>query len=611
VRRALAVISLAVSLSASAQYVPPVPKSIGGDRALNRTEIPLPSSQLWVRAKSPHFLTLSGAGPRRTAHVVGQLEIVAAALRQIDPIFAVQGEPTRLVLFARSRDAAPYFDLLLGNRTAGVYIVAPDGSGTMLVDGSRSFADRTLFHELVHNLLANGGVHLPMWLEEGLAEYFSTAEVNRGTVTFGQPIEDRMNALRGRALMPIDEVFAQKPGSEMAGSGFFYAQSWAIVDWMMRYDRRATLAFIHDVERGTSSSEAFRKHFDMDESGVQLNLNAPFVRPPAVFSINVPPPQELPAPQPLARDDVILELATFLASFEATRSDAQRFVNSIDKPDADAIAVTASILARDKRYDEAAKLYEQALRMDPKNGEIRLAFAESLLRDALGPFTGTSDIDPNDGPRFRRARELAAESLENGADPARAYAVLGTSYLAEENVKPGIEALQRAHLDNPARYDIALNLYALLLRNGQRVDAEELYRDISAQAKTPQAIFAAKAVVVREQLALANRLLAQTRVDEAIAVVQQLMAATPDTVAKGDLERQLGRLREVAEVNKQIGRYNDAVRAANTGQTKRAIAILDGLLAGATDPAVVSDATELRKTLEKRLAGMRKSRRRL
>jgi len=51
---------LCITLSASAQYVPPVPRTVTGGRALHRTtDIPLPSpKQQWVLAHSSHFLTL-------------------------------------------------------------------------------------------------------------------------------------------------------------------------------------------------------------------------------------------------------------------------------------------------------------------------------------------------------------------------------------------------------------------------------------------------------------------------------------------------------------------------------------------------------------------------
>lgn len=600
---------LLLAITASAQFVPPVPKTIGGGRGLHRTrEIPLPApNERWVRGRSAHFLTLSGASQSRTRDVVTQLESVAAALQKLDPHFAAEGEPARVFLFARGRDAAPYFDLILGYRTPGVFLREPGGNGTMLIDGTRTFAGRTVFHELVHDLLANRGTRLPLWLEEGIAEYFSTAEVSEDRVRFGKPIDDHFALLRSRPLMPIDALFAADASSPMAGTGYFYAEAWSVVDSMMRMDRTAFYAFLNDVANGAPSADAFRARFRAAPATAEQILQSVQIRPAAIVTVQLDHRPDPPSIEPLQHDDVVIELATFLGSFEATRGDAERFLKSIDQ-NARAVAALAEVRSRDKRYGEATRLFERAIELDPQNADIRLRFAESLLGNAIGPFAGTSDVEAGDAPQFRRARQLATDAMASGADASRANTVIGTSYLVESDVQPGIDALQRALATRPNRYDAALNLYALLLRSGQEQPARKLYDDIAARARTPQAIFAAKAVFVREQLSLTNHLLAQGRTDDAIAVLKQLIAVTPDANAKADLQRQLMKITEVGEANRQVMTYNEAVNAANAGDTEKAIGILDQLLKTATDPQVISDATAFRARLQKRLKGMRRSR---
>jgi tetratricopeptide (TPR) repeat protein len=594
----------------SAQYIPPVPKTISGGRALNRQrDIPLPSPrQEWVRAQSAHFLAISGAGERRTREIVSALEMVASALRQIDPRFAADSEPTRLILFARTRDGAPYFELLLERqRTPGVFVQSPDGSGTMLVDGSWNFTDRTVFHELVHARLASSGTRLPLWLEEGLAEYLSTAEVFDRAVRINGAIRGHSFALRNRPLMPIPELFAVESTSEIASTTFFYAESWAVIDWMMRTNREAFFALLANIDRGMTSLEALQKHFHVDPAIITRNIVGTQVRPAVTVTLRLETNPQPPTIEPLDRADVLIELATFLGSFRATRPDAERFLKAVEGENARAIAGLAQLRSRERKYDEATNLFEQALQIAPRDGEIRLLFAESLLGNALGPFSGTMDIDANAASRFRRARQLALESVPLGADAPRADAVVGTSYLTEKEVAPGIAALERARDARPARYDVALSLYALLVRGGQLEAADRLFNEISSRARTPQAIFASRAVYVREQLTRTNELLAENRVDEAIANLQHLIDVTPDPAAKMDLQRQLMHIRDVGEVNRQIMTYNEAIKAANRGDTRKALEMLDRLLEAATDPSVIRDATDFRTLLRKRLKGMRGS----
>jgi tetratricopeptide (TPR) repeat protein len=613
IRVPLAVLLLG-TLSASAQYVPPIPKTITGGRALNRTkDIPLPSpNQQWVRARSKHFLTLSGAGERRTREIVNELETVAAALRLVDPRFAAEGELTRMILIAKTRDATPYFELLVGrSRSAGAFVTNSEGTGTMLIDASRNLVDGTVFHELVHNLLANSGTRLPLWLEEGMAEYFSTAEVMSQSVRFGKTLMARSYTLRNRPMLSLADLFAVQPESEAGSSDFFYAESWAVVDWLMRADRVAFFKFVDDVNRGTPAVEALRGNYHIEPSLIERTLQIGQSRPPVRMTVRIETGFERPVVEPIDNNTVVIELATFLGGFEATRGDAERFLDSViasDPKNGQAFAAKAALRSKERKYDDAAKLYEQALQLAPSDAEIRLAFAESLLGNAIGPFSGTADIEEDAAQRFRRARQLATEALAAGADPARANAVIGTSYLVEKDPTPGIEPLLRARGLRPNRYDIALNLYTLLLRSGDRGSADSLYKEIVALAKTSQANFAARAVYVREQLALVNRLIGLSQIDDAMAILTELIDATPDPNAKMDLKRQLLRLRDIGEANRQIMTYNEAVQAANRGETQKAIGILDKLLETANDPAVIRDATAFRKLLQKRVKpGMHRS----
>ncbi|HSP34805.1 MAG TPA: hypothetical protein VLU46_10860, partial [Thermoanaerobaculia bacterium] len=369
-------------------------------------------------------------------------------------------------------------------------------------------------------------------------------------------------------------------------------------DWMMRTDRAAFFAFVDEVESGKPAAVAFRERFRAAPGTAEAMLTRSEVRPSAIVSVRVDPKPAPPVVEAVQHDDVVIDLASFLGTFEATRGDAERFLRSVDQ-NARAVAALADMRSRDKRYDEATKLFERALELEPQNAAIKLSFAESLLGNAIGPFAGTSDVEEADVPRFQRARQLASEAMS--ADEARANAVVGTSYLAESDAQPGIEPLERAYAARPNRFDVGLNLCALLLRTNQRERAEALYAQIVATAKTPQAVFASKAVLVREQLALTNRLLATSRTDEAIAVLKQLIDRTSDANAKADLQKQMMKIVDLRDANRQITTYNEAIHASNAGDVKKAIAILDDLLKTATDAKVISDATEFRAKLQKRV----------
>jgi Pyruvate/2-oxoacid:ferredoxin oxidoreductase gamma subunit len=127
-----------------------------------------------------------------------------------------------------------------------------EGGGTMFIDASRPRApiERTAMHELVHDLLRQTEKVPPLWIEEGLAEYFANAEISNGVVTAGQPIASHTAILRRRLPMTLPEMFAVQPETDAAMTPTFYAQSWGAVDWLMRLDPDAFFEFLQDVEEG-------------------------------------------------------------------------------------------------------------------------------------------------------------------------------------------------------------------------------------------------------------------------------------------------------------------------------------------------------------------------
>src|SRR5207237_6567602 len=197
-------------------YKPPVLIGVQGSGSGRRSmrALPFPDAKTqWARAATPHFIVISAAGEKRTRAIAQNLETLAAALAGLHPRFQTSATPTRVLVFNRRRESQPYFDFLLNHKNAsasGVFVAQRNG-GTMLIDDTRDWrSDRTPYHELIHNLLATTEDRVPLWLEEGLAEYFSNAEVMSGTIRTGTPIREHLETLRRRTSLSLAELFAVK-----------------------------------------------------------------------------------------------------------------------------------------------------------------------------------------------------------------------------------------------------------------------------------------------------------------------------------------------------------------------------------------------------------------
>ena len=610
--RALATaFAVVFSLPLGAQYVPPILKDLAGETQVGDRAIPLPrAGQAWIRAVSPNFQIISSAPERRTREIAEMLESVSGALAHVNPRFDARFGDTTVYLFSRRGDSQPYFEFLLNQkntRAPGAFVSHADGTAAIIVDAARPLStDRTVKHELMHNILATSGTRLPLWLEEGIAEYFSTTVIQGEKVIVGRPILQHQRILRFRGVLPMEQVLEARSGSPVASHALFYPLSWALVDWMMRSNRRAFYSFVADIEAGVPAEEAFQRHYSMTPNAVARSIRSLAVRPSASSATQIRRAEVPVSTSELSYADALCELARFLGTMDSTRDDAELFLNAAlaaDPTHAGAVASIGTLRARDRKYDEAVALFEKALAMDPGDPAIQTGLAETLLQNAFGLFTGSLDLDAGARPRFVRARELAVAALETEATPLR-EALVGTTYLVEDDASPAIGHLERALAARPARLDFALNLYAAYLACDRRDDAQRLFDAQFARSRNPQTVYAARAVYVREFLSRANRHIAAGRLDQAAAMIREAIAMTVDPSAKADLERQLDSIEGVAEANRQIAAYNEAVLAFNRNDNRAALQMLDALLSAPVDEPIRGKADRLRQAVRRRLGGM-------
>lgn len=604
-------LALSTVSPARSEYVPPVPRAIAGSARLGDNAIPLPDpAQKWIRAVSPNFTVISSAPAARTREISELLETVAGALRRVHPRFDARFTDTTVFVFSRRRDSQPYFELLLNQKrtgASGAFVTGPDGMSAMIVDATRTLVtDRTVKHELMHNILSASGTRLPLWLEEGIAEYFSTTEIRGNRVIVGRPILQHQTHLRIRGVLPMETVMAAKSGDPITAHVLFYPQVWAMVDWMMRASRGEFYAFVSDVEGGMDAAAAFRSRFALDPAAVARALRTVMLRPSASSALQIDRKPVEVSVEEIRRADALCELAGFLGRMNRSRDDAEKHLRAaldLDGHHARATAGLGTLRAFDRRFADAESHFEEALKLDGDDPAVKLAYASALLRNAIGPFAGTVDLDDGAAARFRRARQLAIAALEKEPS-ALAEAIAGTSYLVDEDVAAGIAHLERAHTARPGRIDYALNLYALYLRAHRDDLADALFAASFERSRNPQAVFAARTIYVRESFIRANRLIRQERLADAAAIVQRVADATPDEAARRELLQQAERLRSVAESNRDITEYNKAVAAYNERRHAEALRILETLVATATDGEVRGRAERLRVAVRKRLEGM-------
>jgi hypothetical protein len=569
-------------------YVPPKPIGILGDGTVRTAKkpIPFPSAKTtWIRVRSRHFDIISSVSNRSTRRTAEQLETLFAALNPLSPS-AGDSSPTRVLIFGRRRESQPYFDLLFdreGATAVGAYL-SQSGGGTMIIDGASIWgANRTPLHELIHDLLVRSGRRPALWIEEGLAEYYSNAEVSSRGLTVGYPIRPHLALMRRSPRMSLRTMASITNESDAAGSQVFYAHAWAAVDWLMRTNRAAFDPFVADLEKGRDIEDALRAHYGKRVE--EIERGQMIAGSITTASLELPDVDLTMDSFPLSRADVLYELGAFLHGIEGAEPEGERHFRGA----LEAAPDHARSLAALSRFEEA-----QAA--DPSDPHIYLAHAEHLLGTAIGPFSAMFVAAPEDTAKFRKARALATRALDLGGEGSRALGLIGTSYVVESDRTEGIAALEKSGSTRP---DVNLRLYSFYLAAGERAKADRLYAEKFQGARDPQLTFAAKAILLSHELDQANQLARQFKVAEAAEIVRRLAAETPDPKARVELQGEADRLAAVAETNRQIELYNAAVTALMRGEKRTAQKHVQELLAVVTDAELLESVRALQRRLKR------------
>ncbi|HTU18776.1 MAG TPA: DUF1570 domain-containing protein [Gemmataceae bacterium] len=146
-----------------------------------------------------------------------------------------------------------------------------------------------LRHELTHALLHSVIHEVPLWLDEGLAEYFELPPADRGINA--SHVETLRRDLGVTCQPDLDRLERMKDVNEMKGPE--YREAWLWVHWMMKSrpeTKRVLLTYLQDLRKGSPGTlaprltvvcpkptEAFKKHLDQ----LDLPINARSAPPPS------------------------------------------------------------------------------------------------------------------------------------------------------------------------------------------------------------------------------------------------------------------------------------------------------------------------------------------
>ena len=191
----------------------------------------------WTRVSGTHVELYSDTGAENARAVLLWFERLHAFFQQQTGLEIGPRLPVRIVYF---RSAEEYETYRL-RPNADAYYASAGGRDYIVLSGGAGF-DKTLpvrfaAHEYWHFVEHTGALRLPHWLNEGLAEFFSTIRLSEHDGRVGSEPGGHIRILRSRPWIPLVTLIALADDSPLRqqrdASEVFYAESWALAHMLM------------------------------------------------------------------------------------------------------------------------------------------------------------------------------------------------------------------------------------------------------------------------------------------------------------------------------------------------------------------------------------------
>ncbi len=570
---------------------------VGAAAAAGAAEAPA-EQRPWVRAATEHFTFYSAADPGQVAAVAADLERLRSVLVQIAPRARFDGEvPIRLYLFDREADLAPFRPVRGAAGSGGSAVGEPVGYlaphehgvyGAVLIADSRTRASRYAYKQYLHWVLAANLPELPHWFRQGLAELYSTFEVEGGEAHLGLPVAEHVRWLRERARG--EGVAAVRIGFQVIDldpeQAAFFPVAWATVHYLALgsdADRRRLPVYVRKVVEGADPEHAFRDAFGRARAEVEAEVGA-YVDGSSFRYLRVPL-ASLPEPRvevaAMAPAEVEYRLGDLLAHAvpEARDRAAARFraALALDPGHGLAHAGLGWLAEQAGDLEGAIAEYRQAVERAPDDYLIQHLYGDRLLA-GLGRRRPESEEEQ---AALRRAQAALRRATELAPRYPESWARLGYALnLEPEASVEAVAALERAAALLPARMDVAYNLLLAYARAGDAAAADALIASMPARGAHEDTL--ARACEIRLQLAFAevNALTRGDRLEEAAELLAWIRATTRDAGTAERAGTQLDLVARAARHNRfteLFQRLDDQLAAGDAAAARGTLAELRAL----------------------------------
>jgi hypothetical protein len=367
----------------------------------------------WIQVSSDTYIVKSSAGEERAKRVLKELEgfhqLIGSTL-----VFSnteLPELPIEVLLVgdeATMKELEPEFN---GRRVpvAGFFQAGQDRD--FIVLSGRVFPQTltsVVYHELTHYFVMRGLASRPAWLNEGLAEYFSTAEIREDEISLGAVSLDRLQLLETGSVLPLKDFFAIDTSSpyynESSKASVYYAQAWGFIHYLLHGEHAPGFRqYLIALQKGDADLLSYLNVTERNlENGFQNYLKL-FVQRSNRNIVKVEGQETETAIESIPDTEAQISIAEiFLANGKVARARHYLEMLSATAPASTRVSYYRGILARLSGDPAARDFFVDAL-SDPflapraavqlaRMGDLQIPAVRTILEEAAAARTRTPEV---------------------------------------------------------------------------------------------------------------------------------------------------------------------------------------------------------------------------
>ena len=450
----------------------------------------------WIAVRTTNFNLVGNASEK-------DMRLVATRLEQFRDVF------TRLLPTAKYSSPVPTTVLVFKSMSSYKPFMIPGAAGyfqkgedvnyiTLTTELGAQSPFSTIYHEYVHLLMDNTAGNVPVWFNEGLAEYYSTFEIEDDRkVHLGELIGYHLQTLREERMLPLRRLFEVDHYSpeynEGSKRGMFYAESWALVHYMILGNNGERLPqfskFLKLTAANVPLNEAFKQSFQTDVETMEKELKKyveghNFRMQIATFEHKLEIEGETTV-TPLTEADAQGYLGDLLLHVNRL-SDAETRLQqalTLDPKQSMAQASLGILRVRQGRFAEAKQNLREAANANSSNYLIHYYYAYALSREGMDGNDFIKEYTPDNAALMRAELKKAIELNPNFTE---SYSLLAfVNMVRGEELDASLDLLKKALALSPGRQDLAFHLAQIYMRQ-QKFDLAKQTLEPLREAKDRQ-----------------------------------------------------------------------------------------------------------------------------